>query len=157
MPQFLDVVLRDALGVRQHHRHVLRYTHLLRQHKAQQHMQVAINNVLSYPRAVRRICKSIELLIRKLPFKHLMHDKILPSPPPPCYLVDVQVGVRADDSAATEVHSLPRQVAPEPPLLALEALHKAPEEKRCEQGVVVSGIVTCGVTWDSRLKRQQVG
>lgn len=38
----------------------------------------------------------------------------------------LQVGVRADDGAAGEVHALAAEVAPEAALLALEALHKAP-------------------------------
>ena len=41
------------------------------------------------------------------------------------HLADAQVGVGRDDGAGGKVDALARQVAPEPALLALEALHKA--------------------------------
>ena len=41
-------------------------------------------------------------------------------------LVDAEVGVRRDDSAAGEVNALARQVAAEAALLALQPLHKPP-------------------------------
>jgi hypothetical protein len=42
------------------------------------------------------------------------------------HLINPEVGVRRDDCASCEIHTLPAQIPPKSPLLPLQALHKAP-------------------------------
>ena len=64
----------------------------------------------------------------------------------PTHLVNSEVGVRADDRSAAEVHTLSAQVASEAALLTLEALHEAPAQNAVDKrmrGFSIVLIVHC--------------
>ena len=155
LPQLLHVVPGDALRVGQHHRHVLRHTHLCIPHThththvhTQTHTHTrdwgggGINGrlVAHHRKALSSSSlgeEMVEIRSRRVP-RFITGSKPVfwraPFRLRCCssthalrpHLEDLQVGVGADDCTAAEVHTLARQVAAEATLLALEPLHKAP-------------------------------